>query len=143
MNPSGNSTVAVGVEHEPARDPRMGEVSRLELEEGAAEVVVVRRLVGEAAPVLVDDEPSWLGEIEEQHPVERRAVDLLARHVDGGAPPGLAHVPERGTGGHRHPQAVAGVRRWTSWRQHRTAEEARHQLRVAFESTRGDDHRTA
>ncbi len=81
-------------------------------EERLHHVVVVVRLVREAAPVRVHDDRARETPNGELGTIERRAVVGLTGHLDGGRPPRLGHVAELGADRHRHLERIAGVARW-------------------------------
>ena len=127
------------VEDEPGRDVRVRERLRLEVEERAPEVVVVLRLVDEAAAAAVDHQRARPCALREEEPEHRLAVDRLARDPGRGAPPRLAHRPERGACPHRQPEAVADEAGRARRREHRAAEERPDELLVPVEAAGRED----
>jgi hypothetical protein len=122
----------------PARPQVTGDHDHVE---GVAEGVVVGRLVGEPAPLSVDHHAVRPGALGVDLP--RLDAAALDRHVHGGHPPGLAHVPQGGADAHRHAQPVAGVGRHADRALQRAPEEGAHEVGIALEAAGGEDDTAA
>ena len=127
------------VEDEPRGEIRALVGIGLEGEEGLHEVVVVLRLVDEAAPLLVDDDGVRERPRGEVAPVELLAVVLLARDDERRAPPGLAHVREIRADGHGHLEPVALVAGGAVGMGEHAAEELRRERPVPLEAARREN----
>ena len=128
------------IEDQPRRQVRVRERHGIQLVEGSAESVVVRRLVRESSTRAVDHDRAGQGALAVHEVRALLAEGGVAGDPDRRHPPGLAHVAELGPHAHGHPQSVTCVRRHGGGGGHGSAQEGGNEIGIPLESAGREDH---
>src|SRR5690554_3188017 len=113
---------------------------RVLIEEGLRHIVVVSRLIGEAAPSRVHDDRMREAADAELAAIKRGdTVDFFAGDRDGGRPPRLIHRAKLGGYALRHAERVARIMRRAQRMVELDGKKLSAELLIPFKASRGED----